>query len=68
VRPAEAVAIGDNPDADVVAAHRAGMRSILVLTGVADAALAATLDGERRPDHVASDPSEAAALLRAWLS
>jgi phosphoglycolate/pyridoxal phosphate phosphatase family enzyme len=68
VRPAEAVAIGDNPDADVVAAHRAGMRSILVLTGVADAALAATLDGDRRPDHVASDPSEAAALLRQWLS
>jgi len=68
VRPSEAVAIGDNPDADVVAAHRAEMRSILVLTGVADAALAATLDGERRPDHVAGDPSEAAALLRQWLS
>jgi len=68
VRPAEAVAIGDNPDADMVAAHRAGMRSILVLTGVADAALAASLDGERRPDHVASDPAEAAALLRQWLS
>jgi len=68
VRPSEAVAIGDNPDADVVAAHRAGMRSVLVLTGVADAALAATLEGERRPDHVASDPSEAAGLLRQWLS
>jgi 4-nitrophenyl phosphatase len=68
VRPSEAVSIGDNPDADMVAAHRAGMRSILVLTGVADAALAATLDGERRPDHVAGDPSEAAALLRRWLS
>ena len=68
VRPAEAVAIGDNPDADMVAAHRAGMRSILVLTGVADAAVAATLDGERRPDHVAEDPSDAAALLRQWLS
>ena len=68
VRPAEAVAIGDNPDADVVAAHRAEMRSILVLTGVADAALAATLEGERRPDHVARDPSEAAALLGQWLS
>ena len=68
VLPSEAVAIGDNPDADVVAAHRAGMRSILVLTGVADAALAATLDGERRPDHVASDPSEVAPLLRKWLS
>ena len=63
VRPEEAVAIGDNPDADMVAAHRAGMRSILVLTGVADAALAATLDGERRPDQVARDPSEVAPLL-----
>lgn len=59
----EAVAIGDNPDADMVAAHRAGVRSILVLTGVADAALAATLDGERRPDHVARDPAEVGTLL-----
>ena len=59
----DAVAIGDNPDADMVGAHRAGMRSILVLTGVADAALAATLEGERRPDHVARDPSDVAALL-----
>lgn len=64
----EAVAIGDNPDADMVAAHRAGMQSILVLTGVADAALATTLDGERRPDQVARDPSEVAALLRRRLS
>ena len=52
----------------MVAAHRAGMRSILVLTGVADAALAATLEGERRPDHVASDPTEVDALLRRGLS
>jgi phosphoglycolate/pyridoxal phosphate phosphatase family enzyme len=68
VQAEEAVAIGDNPDADMVAAHRAGMRSILVLTGVADAALAATLEGERRPDHVAKDPGEVADLLRPWLS
>ncbi len=68
VRAEEAVAIGDNPDADMVAAHRAGMRSILVLTGVADAALAASLEGERRPDHVARDPSEVASLLDAGLS
>jgi ribonucleotide monophosphatase NagD (HAD superfamily) len=47
----------------VVAAHRAGIDSILVLTGVADAALAASLTGERRPDHVADDPSGVAALL-----
>ena len=63
VDASEAVAIGDNPDADVVAAHRAGIGSILVLTGVADAALAATLTGERRPDHVADDPRGVAALL-----
>jgi 4-nitrophenyl phosphatase len=68
VDASEAVAIGDNPDADMVAAHRAGLRSVLVLTGVADAALAATLEGERRPDWVARDPSEVAALLARGLS
>ena len=64
----EAIAIGDNPDADIVAANRAGMRSILVLTGVADADMAATLDGDRRPDHVARDPSEVGSLLGVGLS
>jgi len=68
IRPEQAAAIGDNPDADIVAAHRAGMRSILVLTGVADAGLAATLDGERHPDHVANDPAEVGGFLRRWLS
>jgi 4-nitrophenyl phosphatase len=63
VREDEAVAIGDNPDADMVAASRAGMRSILVLTGVADAAMAAALNGEMRPDHVADDPDAVAAIL-----
>ena len=38
--------------------------SILVLTGVADAALAATLDGERRPDAIAADPAEVPACSR----
>jgi 4-nitrophenyl phosphatase len=62
--PAEdTIAIGDNPDADVVAAHRAGVRAILVLTGIADAAAADALEGERRPDWVARGPAEAAALL-----
>ena len=68
IGPGEAVAIGDNPDADMVAAHRAGIRSILVLTGVADARLAATLEGERRPDHVANDPVEVGSILRRFLS
>ena len=36
---------------------------MLVLTGVTDAKAAATLDGERKPDWVAADPAEVAALL-----
>lgn len=64
----EAVVIGDNPDADIIGARRAGCAAILVLTGVADAAAAATLTGERRPDAVAADPHEVRALLEARLS
>ena len=63
VEPGAGLAIGDNPDTDIVAAHRAGIASILVLTGVADAATAEALSGERRPDHVARDPAAVAALL-----
>ena len=64
----EAVVIGDNPDADVVGAHGAGCAVILVLTGVADATLAATLDGARRPDAVAAGPAAVLALLESRLS
>ncbi len=63
VPASEAVVVGDNPDADIVGARRAGCASILVLTGVADAAAAAGLDGERRPDAVAAGPDEVRALL-----
>ncbi len=58
-----AVVVGDNPDADVVGATRAGIASILVLTGVADGATAARLEGERRPTAVAADPMAVRALL-----
>ena len=68
VAPAETLVIGDNPDADVVAARRAGIASVLVLTGVADAAAAAELEGERRPDHTAEDPAAVARLLGISLS
>lgn len=61
--PADALMVGDNPDADIVAARRAGIRSVLVLTGVADAATAALLDGERRPDLVMAGPDDVAALF-----
>ncbi len=68
VAPGEAVVIGDNPDADIVGARRAGCASILVLTGIADAAMAAELSGERRPDAVAGGPMEVLALLEGRLS
>jgi 4-nitrophenyl phosphatase len=68
VAPGEALVIGDNPDADLVAARRAGIPSILVLTGVVDEAAAAALDGERRPDRIAADPAAVAALLGVALS
>lgn len=64
----ECVVVGDNPDADVAGAHRAGCASILVLTGVADAAIAASLVGERRPDAVASGPADVRRLLEPLVS
>ncbi|HEX9634783.1 MAG TPA: HAD-IIA family hydrolase [Candidatus Limnocylindria bacterium] len=63
VGPAEALVIGDNPDADIPAARRAGIPSVLVLTGVADAALADGLEGDRRPDWIAADPAAVLDLL-----
>jgi HAD superfamily hydrolase (TIGR01450 family) len=68
VEPESAVVVGDNPDADVVAAHRSGIFSVLILTGVADADLAESLEGERKPDVVAADHAALARLFDAWLS
>jgi 4-nitrophenyl phosphatase len=59
----EALVVGDNPAADIVAARRAGIASVLVLTGVADAAMADALDGERRPDHVVASAAELPGLV-----
>lgn len=64
----ETVVVGDNPDADVVGAHRAGCAAILVLTGVADASAAAALEGERRPEAIADDPHGVRALLATRVS
>ncbi len=68
VTAAETVAIGDNPETDIVAARRAGIRAILVLTGVADAVVAGRLSGEQIPDAVAQGMAEVAALLGLALS
>lgn len=67
--PADAcVVVGDNPDADVAGARRAGCAAILVLTGVADAARAAELSGELEPDAVATGPDEVRQLLEPRIS
>jgi HAD superfamily hydrolase (TIGR01450 family) len=68
VPPGEVVVVGDNPEADVAGAHRAGCAAILVLTGVADAARASELEGERRPEAVAADPATVRALLEPRVS
>jgi HAD superfamily hydrolase (TIGR01450 family) len=64
----EAVVVGDNPDSDILAARRAGIYAVLVLTGVADATMAEGLSGDRRPDLVVADPSELREQVAAWLS
>ena len=61
--PTASVVIGDNPDADIAGAHRAGCAAILVLTGVADGELARSLTGERQPDAIADDPAAVRRLL-----
>lgn len=68
IRPEHAVVVGDNPDADVAGAHRAGCAAILVLTGVADATSAAALSGERAPDAIADGPAEVRRLLEGRVS
>jgi 4-nitrophenyl phosphatase len=61
--PDETVVVGDNPASDIAGARRAGCRSILVLTGVADEDRAAALEGDHVPDAVAADPAGVRALL-----
>lgn len=68
VTAAETVVVGDNPEADVAGAHRAGCAAILVLTGVADAASVSSLAGEQVPDAVADGPGEVRSLLEAGIS
>ncbi|MGH2456196.1 MAG: HAD-IIA family hydrolase [Candidatus Limnocylindria bacterium] len=68
VAAAEALVVGDNPDADIVAARRLGAASVLMLTGVAEARGLDALDGERRPDRVAADPAALAGMFGLTLS
>jgi len=58
-----AVVIGDGLGTDILAAHRVGARSVLMLTGVSTAEMAAALDPALRPTAVAKGPGELDAIL-----
>lgn len=59
----EAVVIGDGLGTDILAAHRVGARSILMLTGVSTTEQADALPRGERPTFVARDPQELGPLL-----
>lgn len=56
--PAGAVMVGDRPETDIFGARRVGMRTVLVLTGVATAAELPHLPPEQRPDRVIASVAE----------
>ncbi len=57
-RVQDAVVIGDNVLADIAGARAVGARSILMLTGVTTAEMAAALPDDERPTAVAGDANE----------
>ena len=60
---ADAVMIGDGLDTDIAAAHAAGARAILMLTGVSTREQHDALPSVERPDAVAHDADELAMIL-----
>ena len=54
-RPDRALVVGDRLDTDIEGARRAGMASLLVLTGVTTPADLLGAPAHQRPDHVAAD-------------
>jgi HAD superfamily hydrolase (TIGR01450 family) len=64
VAPDQALLIGDGLDLDIVAGHRAGVESTVVLTGLTSADEARTAQGERAPDATYRDLPELLTRLR----
>ena len=60
---AEAVVIGDGLGTDILAAHRVGARSVLMLTGVSTAEMAAAVGPDERPTAVAGGPTDLEGIL-----
>jgi HAD superfamily hydrolase (TIGR01450 family) len=60
----QAVVIGDGLRTDILAAQRVGARSILVLTGVSTAEMAATLPAAEQPTLIAEGPADLEAALQ----
>jgi len=58
-----AVVIGDNLGTDILAAHRVGARSVLMLTGVTTRAQLAAAAPSAAPTAVARDTAELATIL-----
>ena len=48
----EAIIVGDRLDSDILLGHRAGIKTVLVLTGITSHEEAARLKKETRPDYV----------------
>jgi glycerol-1-phosphatase len=66
VPPQETLFVGDRLSTDIAMGHKAGMVTVLVLTGVtceADLERARTEEGSALPDHVLADLRELPALL-----
>jgi HAD superfamily hydrolase (TIGR01450 family) len=55
VSPEETLMVGDALALDIVAGHRAGATTALMLTGLSSRAQADAAEGERRPDYVFDD-------------
>jgi HAD superfamily hydrolase (TIGR01450 family) len=61
--PDRAIVIGDGLHTDILAAHRVGARSVLMLTGVTTRAEVEAAAPEERPTAVAADAGELDAIL-----
>jgi glycerol-1-phosphatase len=59
------VVVGDGLGTDVLAAHRVGARSILMLTGVSTPDHVEALPVAQRPTHVARDADDLERILDA---